>query len=152
MYLKHNQIAQFREDFTPEECPVLLRESNDWCLDHDHQTGLVRGVLSREGNSLLGKVENFYLNMCRGKKSDLPIVLRAMADYLDFPAMNVMHPVGLTQLVKRFGRDLTASEQVDKLKGLGADEENLDACKNEKTRKLYYRQLLIQSYNNQKNE
>ena len=58
MYLKHNQIAQFREDFTPEECPVLLRESNDWCLDHDHQTGLVRGVLSREGNSLLGKVEN----------------------------------------------------------------------------------------------
>lgn len=147
MYLKHTEIAQFRDDFTPQQCPVLLRDSSDWCLDHDHQTGLVRGVLSREGNAMLGKVENFYLGMCKGTKEDLPIVLRAMADYLEFPAMDVLHPVGLTQLCKRFARDLTSAEQRDLLEELGADEENIQVCTNQKTRTMYYRQLMIRKYN-----
>jgi hypothetical protein len=147
MYLTHNQVARFREDFTPEECPILLRKSDDWCLDHDHQTGLVRGVISREGNSMLGKVENFYFKMCKGDKEDLPLVLRAMADYLEFPAMNVLHPVGLTQLTKRFSRGLTASQQLDLLKELGGLDEILEACNNTKTRKAYFRQLMIQKHN-----
>jgi hypothetical protein len=147
VYLKHNQIAQFRNDFEPEVCPVFNEWVKDWHLDHDHQTGLVRGVLSRNANVLLGKIENHFFSMCQGDKDELPEILRRIADYLDWPPMDVLHPVGLTQLTKRFARDLTVKEQVALLKELGADDENLNACKNEKTRKAYYRQLMIQKYN-----
>lgn len=147
MYLKHNQIATFREDFKPELCPILMDDKDDWCLDHDHQSGLVRGVISRNANAMLGKVENYFFGMCQGNKEDLPEVLRRMADYLDFPAMDVLHPVGLTQLTKRFERNLTVKEQRALLSELGAIDEDIECCKNQKQRTAFYRQLLINKHN-----
>ena len=79
-------------------CPILASQKDDWVVDHDHQTGMVRGVISRQANSLLGKVENFYIRMCKGDKEDLPGVLDAMATYLEQETLDVLHPVGLTQL------------------------------------------------------
>jgi hypothetical protein len=145
-YLSQNQIKEFREANKPVSCPILDTKTNDWVLDHDHQTGMVRGVLSRQANSLLGKVENFFLKMCRGRKEDLPNTLEAMAAYLEREEMDVLHPVGLTQLTRKFANSLTASQQVTELKDLGASEGDLASCKNQKQRKELFRKLTKNKY------
>ena len=145
-YLSQNQIKEFREANKPVSCPILDIKTNDWVLDHDHQTGMVRGVLSRQANSLLGKVENFFLKMCRGRKEDLPNTLEAMADYLEREEMDVLHPVGLTQLTRKYVNSLTAAQQVTELKDLGASEGDLASCKNQKQRKELFRKLTKNKY------
>ena len=140
-YLPQNKIKEFRDKHKPLCCPILASKKDDWVLDHDHQTGLVRGVISRQANSLLGKVENFYIRMCKGDKDQLPGVLDAMAAYLEQETLDVLHPVGLTQLTKRFRNNLTADEQYAVLRDLGADEEILDTLTNIKHREAYFRTL-----------
>ena len=107
---------------------------------------MVRGVISRQANSLLGKVENFYLKMCKGQKEDLPNTLEAMAAYLEQETLDVLHPVGLTQLTRKFGNSLTAAEQVTELKDLGASDDDLASCKNQKQRKELFRKLTKTKY------
>jgi hypothetical protein len=145
-YLSQNQIKEFRQANKPVSCPILDTKTNDWVLDHDHQTGMVRGVISRQANSLLGKVENFFLKMCKGRKEDLPNTLEAMATYLEREEMDVLHPVGLTQLTRKFANSLTASQQVTELKDLGASEGDLASCKNQKQRKELFRKLTKNKY------
>lgn len=145
-YLSQNQIKEFREGNKPVSCPILDIKTDDWVLDHDHQNGMVRGVISRQANSLLGKVENFYLKMCKGQKEDLPNTLEAMAAYLEQETLDVLHPVGLTQLTRKFGNSLTAAEQVTELKDLGASDDDLASCKNQKQRKELFRKLTKTKY------
>ncbi len=66
------------------------------CLDHHHKkkikgTGLIRGVLCSNCNVFLARIENnsmrFGIN-----NSDLPRILRNVADYLDSPQYPYMHP------------------------------------------------------------
>ena len=140
-YLPQNQIASYREKNKPTCCPILSSKTDDWVLDHDHQTGMVRGVISRQANSLLGKVENFYLKMCKGDKEFLPVTLEAMANYLETARTDVLHPVGLTQLTKKFSHSLTAAQQVSTLEDIGASREQLDACTNQKQRAELFRSL-----------
>ena len=141
-YLPQNQIASYREKNKPTHCPILSTRTDDWVLDHDHQTGMVRGVISRQANSLLGKVENFYLKMCKGDKEFLPVTLEAMANYLRTAKTDVLHPVGLTQLTKKFSNGLKADEQVNALMELGATPDELGQCTNQKQRAALYRELL----------
>lgn len=145
-YLPQNKIKEFRERNKPLCCPILASQKDDWVVDHDHQTGMVRGVISRQANSLLGKVENFYIRMCKGDKEDLPGVLDAMATYLEQETLDVLHPVGLTQLTKKFKNSLTAAEQVVELKDLGATKKELESCSNEKQRCELYRKLTKKYY------
>ena len=145
-YLPQNKIKEFRDKHKPICCPILATKKGDWVLDHDHQTGMVRGVISRQANSLLGKVENFYIRMCKGDKEDLPGVLDAMAAYLEQETLDVLHPVGLTQLTKKFKNSLTAAEQVVELKDLGATRKELESCSNEKQRCELYRRLTKNYY------
>jgi hypothetical protein len=145
-YLPQNQIAGFRDKHKPKRCPILDKETDDWVLDHDHQTGLVRGVISRQANSLLGKVENFFLKRCAGIKEELPCVLRRMADYLDKPPMHkppmsYMHPVGLTQKCKRFFR-LTKDEQFLVLRAKGCSKAEIAECNNTTERTKLYRKVI----------
>ena len=91
-YLPQSKIKEFREQNKPLCCPILASKKDDWVLDHDHQTGMVRGVISRQANSLLGKVENFYLRMCKGDKEHLPGVLRWLL------TSNKKHWMSFTQL------------------------------------------------------
>lgn len=145
-YLSQNKVKEYRQEHTPKSCPVLRIKTNDWVLDHDHQTGMVRGVISRQANSLLGKVENFYLRMCKGKKEELPKTLRAMARYLEQETLDVLHPVGLIQLTNKFKNSLTASEQVLELKSIGASAEEINECKNQKHRSELFRKIIKQNY------
>lgn len=145
-YLPQNKIKEFRERNKPLCCPILASKKDDWVVDHDHQTGLVRGVISRQANSLLGKVENFYIRMCKGDKEDLPGVLDAMAAYLEQETLDVLHPVGLTQLTKKFKNSLTAAEQVAELKHIGATKKELESCRNEKDRCKLYREITKNYY------
>ena len=140
-YLPQNQIASYREKNKPTHCPILSTRTDDWVLDHDHQTGMVRGVISRQANSLLGKVENFYLKMCKGDKEFLPSALEGMANYLRTARTDVLHPVGLTQLTKKYSNSLTAAQQISTLEDMGASREQLDACTNQKHRAELFRSL-----------
>ncbi len=145
-YLPQNKIREYREAHKPISCPILDIKTDDWVVDHDHQTGLVRGVISRQANSLLGKVENFYLKMCKGQKEQLPNTLEAMASYLEQETLDVLHPVGLTQLTKKYRNTLTAAEQISTLEDMGASREELDACTNLKHRAELFRKLTKQNH------
>jgi hypothetical protein len=140
MYLPQNKIKEYREKNKPLCCPILATKKDDWVLDHDHQTGLVRGVISRQANSLLGKVENFYMRMCKGDKEHLPGVLDAMAAYLEQEQLDVLHPVGLTQLTKKF-KGLTSEKQKATLVDLGAKRKQLMECSNASERTKLVREL-----------
>lgn len=141
MYLPASKLAKWREENKPKHCPILEDRKTDWVVDHDHRTGMVRGVISRVGNSLIGKVENFLKSRAGADEKDFPKILRNIADYLERKDTDVLHPVGLTQLTKRYINNLTAAEQVAVLLDLNGEEEVISACKNAKQRAAYYRQL-----------
>ncbi len=140
-YLPQNRVATYRKYNQPTRCPILGIETDDWVVDHDHQTGLVRGVISRQANSLLGKIENFFLKRCAGKKQELPLVLQCTAVYLSKAPTQILHPVGLTQLCKRFSR-LTKDEQLFELRAKGGEQEEISECSNSQERTKLYRKVI----------
>lgn len=140
-YLPNNKLAKWRNENKPKHCPILSDRMSDWVVDHDHRTGMVRGVISRMGNSLLGKIENFLYKRCGQSPEDFPKILRNIADYLEREQLDVLHPVGLTQLTKRFQNNLTADEQISLLRELGGDETILDGLTNTRHRAGYFRLL-----------
>lgn len=145
-YLPQNKLANWRNENKPSRCPILDRRTQDWVVDHDHKTGMVRGVISRVGNSLIGKIENFLVSRGGQKPESFSKILRNIADYLDRENTQVLHPVGLTQLTSRFGNYLTSQEQYSVLGDLGASEEELEACTNVNHRKALFRKLTKNKY------
>lgn len=140
-YIAQDELATYREENVPISCPLLGQTQFTPVVDHDHYTGRIRGVVSLEGNALLGKIENFFRTRCVNAEKELPAVLRRMADYLEFP-QGPFHPVGVRQLTKRFSR-AAVSVQKDLLQQLNADAAAVDECKNTKQRVKLYRKLLI---------
>ena len=140
MYLPQNKLKDWRVGNQPKSCPLILRKTSDWVVDHCHQSGMVRGVVSRVGNSLLGKIENFAYRRCQVSQSHLPAVLRGIADYLEREQLDVLHPVGLTQLSKRF-KSLTSEKQKATLVDLGAKRKQLMECSNASERTKLFREL-----------
>ena len=145
-YIPSSKLAKWREANKPGRCPILNDRKSDWVVDHCHKTGMVRGVISRMGNSLLGKIENYLYRRCGQPPETFPDILRNIADYLEREQFDVLHPVGLTQLTKRFRNNLTADEQYAVLRDLGADEEILDTLTNIKHREAYFRTLTKQKH------
>ena len=140
MYLPQNKLKDWRVRHQPKACPLILRKTSDWVVDHCHKSGMVRGVVSRVGNSLLGKIENFAYRRCQISQSHLPAVLRAIADYVEQEQLDVLHPVGLTQLSKRF-KSLTSEKQKATLVDLGAKRKQLMECSNASERTKLFREL-----------
>lgn len=145
MYLPQNKLKDWRVKHQPKTCPLLLRKTSDWVVDHCHQSGMVRGVVSRVGNALLGKIENFAYGRCQISHSHLPAVLRGIADYLEREQLDVLHPVGLTQLCRRF-KALTSEKQKGILVDLGAKRIQLMECSNASERIKLFRELTKQRY------
>lgn len=149
-YLPQGKIKAYRDKHKPTACPILDTKTDDWVVDHDHQTGMVRGVISRQANSLIGKVENFYLGMCKGDKELLPITLEAMAGYLDQEQSKTLHYQGLKQLTNKFKNKLTRPEQIEILKSMNATQEELEKCSNQKHRAELFRKLTKAKYERRK--
>lgn len=58
-------ILSKRQEFKCALCATTLTVAGA-CLDHDHSTGLVRGVLCRNCNGIEGKIKNLVTRARRG--------------------------------------------------------------------------------------
>ena len=63
--LVKQRILERRQNFKCELCTITLNVSTG-CLDHDHYSGIVRGVLCRNCNGMEGKIKNLVVRGRRG--------------------------------------------------------------------------------------
>jgi DNA-binding sugar fermentation-stimulating protein len=114
--LKFAEVADVREDMLAQQggkCALckLACTSSEAVLDHDHDTGAIRGVLHRGCNSLLGKVENNHKRY--GVKS-LPAFLGGASAYISSHRENrtgLLHPTHKTDEEKRLARNAKARKR-----------------------------------------
>ena len=98
-------------------CPLCakdidLRIKGEGVLDHDHDTGQIRGVLHRSCNAAEGKISNAAARW--GAKSsaysDIIPYLEALVTYLKRPASNFIYPMHKTADEKKDDRNRKARE------------------------------------------
>lgn len=111
--LKTTQVAMQRELLRQTQgnnCALCKMpcSSTEAVLDHDHDTGAVRGTLHRGCNALLGKVENNYK---RYGVRHLAAFCAGLAPYLQLHMTNqtmLIHPTHKTEDEKRLARNAKA--------------------------------------------
>lgn len=99
MKLKYTQVREYRETQLAQQnqCCALCGQyiDGDAVLDHDHKSGLLRKVLHRGCNSMLGKIENSMprsqVNMAR-----LQGIAQNLVDYITTEHTHIVHPTYLT--------------------------------------------------------
>tara|TARA_R100000388_G_scaffold58831_1_gene43280 strand:+ start:132 stop:578 length:447 start_codon:yes stop_codon:yes gene_type:complete len=145
-YLPQNKLGEWREKNKPKKCPLIEYKTSNWVVDHNHTSGFVRGVVSSEGNVLLGRIENAFKRLSRSaKRASLPTILRNMATYLEKKDTNIIHPEGFRQLYKRF-YSLPKDYQLDILLKFGTNRDDISKCKNAKQRTDLYKKILKGKY------
>jgi len=149
-YLPQNKLAEYRKDNEPIVCPIFRHCTDDWVVDHCHYSGCVRGVISREANSMLGKAENFFRSRGKNAACTLPQALRFMADYLERERTGILHCTGATQIAKRFGR-LPKDEQERILAKLGLPVADITKLRNSTQRKQQFRDIITGKWNGKNN-
>ena len=85
--------------------------ANSMCLDHDHRTGYVRGVLSRGANGAEGKVYNAIARWAGYGMNDVEGVcqfLENMAAYLRKEPYPYIYPTHQTEEEKRLAANAKA--------------------------------------------
>lgn len=110
------------------------------CLDHDHGINQqVRGVIGREVNVFLGKVENGYYRYI-GYWSDIPLpdLLENMAEYIRRPNEEIVHKGWIDVSVRKF-KSLAAVRQKYLLKIINSN--NIGG--NQDTRVKSLRKVLV---------
>ena len=137
-------VQKVREDLLIEQEGLdlitgLTIPPNQAVLDHDHNTQFVRGVLHRQTNVLLGKIENAYIRYIKwwydGTLSDF---LRGCADYLDKEhEQKYLHPAFIKKLQVQFNK-LNEKQKQNVL--LHFNEEK--GC-NASQRKLYFKKFVL---------
>lgn len=113
--LKASEVKAVREELLIKQggrCALchLPCHPDKACLDHDHTTGAVRGVLHSGCNALLGKVENNYK---RFGVSNLSSFLAGCQSYMQRHLTNVtglLHPTHKTDDEKRLARNKAAQK------------------------------------------
>ena len=114
--LTYSAVAPTREQLLADQggkCALcgLPCSSDEAVLDHDHDTGAIRGALHRGCNALLGKVENNHKRY--GVKS-LPAFLGGATAYLQRHRENrtgLLHPTHKTDEEKRLARNAKARKR-----------------------------------------
>jgi hypothetical protein len=96
MKLKYKEVKPLREKLLKDQagCCALCSQPviDDAVLDHCHKTGVIRGVLHRGCNALLGKIEN---NMPRNRvdMGRLASIAESLIKYLVAdPKSEFLHP------------------------------------------------------------
>lgn len=143
-FLRDTEVATYRDAYKPEICPILGIPLDDPTLDHDHKTGKVRGAISRQGNTLLGKIENYLDHRVNTDLDDITVVenvLRYMKISSESSDVMPYHPEGLRQVCKRFST-MKKAEQVSALENLGISSDLIDGCSNSRKRTNLYRKVL----------
>jgi hypothetical protein len=109
------------------------------CLDHNHNTLLVRGVLNRQSNAALGKLEGVYTRYLKHwYHGSLSNFLRQAAEYLERPDdTRWRHPHFLKKLKTAFNK-LPEGDKSKVLKDLGYDD-----GKNGKERKDIFSKVIL---------
>ncbi len=113
--LKVSQIKAHRDkllEYQYNRCALcgelLLGSSAN--LDHDHNTGLIRGVIHRDCNTLLGKIENFCNTFGHANiKEFLSRVYQYMTEYNS--GVDIYHPSYRTAEEKRLAKNARARKQ-----------------------------------------
>lgn len=110
------------------------------CLDHDHETQLVRGALGRNSNAFEGKVYNAFVR-CLRWQTDLSLieVLKNLVIYLENGcSVSAYHPAWIKRVTTDF-RGLSADKQSLVLSELGDDH----LCRNKKEREDAFRKYIL---------
>ena len=118
--------------------------SKDAGLDHDHDSQYVRGVLHRQTNAVLGKIENMWTRYLGWwYNGTLPLFLRKAADYLERKEdTRYVHPAWIKKMSVRFVK-LNAADQTEMLnRMLDFINDDSDVGTNGKERRYQYEQLL----------
>lgn len=113
--LTRTELAAFREEQwlkQDKRCRLSGRriELADAVVDHCHKTGVVRGVLHRGVNSMLGKIENHRQIAGMREDSVLHQMLTKAVPYISRADLfcDVMYPTHKTEDEKRVARNAKA--------------------------------------------
>jgi hypothetical protein len=92
--------------------PIDLTIKGEGVLDHDHDSGLIRGVLHRSCNAAEGKISNAAARWGAksSKYSEIVKYLENVVLYLKSPKKNMMYPTHQTEDEKRADRNKKARE------------------------------------------
>jgi len=141
-YIPQSKLKTWRQENSPDLCPIFGVPLNDSVVDHCHDTGMIRGVLHRQANAWEGKVYNAWRRYAKNNtKITFAECLDNLAAYLRKGGTQFLHPIGLVQLGKRFGR-MKKEDQEFALKVLGLRKKEIKACINSDARVKIYKQLL----------
>ena len=147
-YLPQNKLADWRRENTPKWCPITESSVDSWVVDHAHPNqggnGKIRGVISNSANTILGKAEQHYATFMKGKTQlTLADILRNCADYLEGGDTGILHPTGVSELLRKF-KQMKKHEQEHYLHECGYCEETIAAAKNKLDRAKLMRKYLTQ--------
>lgn len=95
MRLKYTEVKSYRQAQLLNQnqhcalCGDIILD--DAVLDHDHKTGLIRKVLHRGCNALLGKIEN---NLARNKINQGRLIkfTENLVNYIQVTHTEILHP------------------------------------------------------------
>lgn len=113
MRLKAKELKAYRDQLLNSQGgldPITGMRIEDPCLDHDHKSGRIRGVLDRRTNAWEGKVINAW-RRCGLQKAGAPLSwsLIQLASYIheDYDS-RPLHPAHRTADEKRLVRNKKA--------------------------------------------
>lgn len=117
MRIKNSDIPAMREKIISEQagkcwlCEIDLKTVVP-CLDHNHQTGHIRGVLCGNCNGIEGKISNLA-NRAKRDKTRYDFVNKVLSYWNHFSACQrkEIHPTHKTTDEKRLRRNKKARER-----------------------------------------
>lgn len=147
--LKQKDLKKFREKHQTKLDPISKQVIVNPTLDHCHDTGYCRGVLDRDTNQFLGKVESAFKRFLKYKGANLEEVLVNLGKYVDHPPLEflpVLHPKAVSLNIRKFGR-YNAKTQEQILKIINVPSSEIADCKTKKDRTKLYKKYLLDEKN-----